>query len=151
MSDACGFCGHADTPEKVYAPLRSCIEELICRQGVREFYVGSEGAFDRMALRALREMMKKYTAIRYAVVLARLPGKSGPADPADPTLFPEGLEKAPPRFAIPHRNRWMVDNCRWMVAYVTRGFGGAAKTLARARRKGLAVIDLAAPSAPQAP
>lgn len=59
MSDACGFCGHADTPEKVYAPLRSCIEELICRQGVREFYVGSEGAFDRMALRALREMKKK--------------------------------------------------------------------------------------------
>ena len=85
------------------------------------------------------------------MVLARLPGKSGPADPADPTLFPEGLEKAPPRLAIPHRNRWMVDNCRWMVAYVTRGFGGAAKTLARARRKGLAVIDLAAPSAPQAP
>ena len=58
MSDACGFCGHADAPEKVYAPLRSCIEELICRQGVREFYVGSEGAFDRMALRALREMKK---------------------------------------------------------------------------------------------
>ena len=54
MSDACGFCGHADAPEKVYAPLRSCIEELICRQGVREFYVDSEGAFDRMALRALR-------------------------------------------------------------------------------------------------
>ena len=56
MSDACGFCGHADAPEKVYAPLRSCIEELICRQGVREFYVGSEGAFDRMALRALRPL-----------------------------------------------------------------------------------------------
>ena len=41
------------------------------------------------------------------------------------------------------------------VAVVT-GAGGVlcsdmAKTLARARRKGLAVIDLAAPSAPQAP
>lgn len=149
MSDACGFCGHADTPEKVYAPLRSCIEELICRQGVREFYVGSQGAFDHMALRALREMKEKYPFIRYAVVLAYLPGKSVPQDPADPTIFPEGLEQVPPRFAISRRNRWMVDNCRWMVAYVTRGFGGAVKTLALARKKGVTVIELAA--APAAP
>lgn len=149
MSDACGFCGHADTPEKVYAPLRSCIEELICRQGVREFYVGSQGAFDHMALRALREMKEKYPFIHYAVVLAYLPGKSVPQDPADPTIFPEGLEQVPPRFAISRRNRWMVDNCRWMVAYVTRGFGEAVKTLALARKKGVTVIELAA--APAAP
>lgn len=149
MSDACGFCGHADAPKELYVPLRNSIEQLICQQDAREFYVGSQGAFDRMALRALREMKEKYPFIRYAVVLAYLPGKSVPQDPADPTIFPEGLEQVPPRFAISRRNRWMVDNCRWMVAYVTRGFGGAAKTLARARRKGLAVIDLAA--APAAP
>lgn len=151
MSDACGFCGHADAPEEVYAPLRSCIESMICRQGVREFYVGSQGAFDRMALRALREMKKKHPAIRYAVVLAYLPGKSGPQCPSDSTVFPEGLERVPPRFAIPLRNRWMVDNCRWMVAYVERSFGGAAKTLAYARKKGRTVIDLAATNAPHTP
>ena len=149
MSDACGFCGHADAPKELYVPLRNSIEQLICQQDAREFYVGSQGAFDHMALRALRETKEKYPFIRYAVVLAYLPGKSVPQDPADPTIFPEGLEQVPPRFAISRRNRWMVDNCRWMVAYVTRGFGGAVKTLALARKKGVTVIELAA--APAAP
>lgn len=149
MSDACGFRGHADAPKELYVPLRNSIEQLICQQDAREFYVGSQGAFDHMALRALREMKEKYPFIHYAVVLAYLPGKSVPQDPADPTIFPEGLEQVPPRFAISRRNRWMVDNCRWMVAYVTRGFGGAVKTLVLARKKGVTVIELAA--APAAP
>lgn len=114
MSDACGFCGHADTPEKVYAPLRSCIEELICRQGVREFYVGSEGAFDRMALRALREMKKKYPAIRYAVVLARLPGKAGPQTLPTQRCFPRGWKRRRP--ASPSRTAtagWWTTAAGW--------------------------------------
>ena len=147
MSDACGFCGHADAPKELYVPLRNSIEQLICQQDAREFYVGSQGAFDHMALRALREMKEKYPFIRYAVVLAYLPGKIVPQDPADPTIFPEGL----PRFAISRRNRWMVDNCRWMVAYVTRGFGGAVKPLALARKKGVTVIELAAAPATPGP
>ena len=56
MSDACGFRGHADAPKELYVPLRNSIEQPICQQDAREFYVGSQGAFDRMALRALREM-----------------------------------------------------------------------------------------------
>ena len=45
------------------------------------------------------------------------------------------------RFAISRRNEWMVRECDTIVAYVTHGWGGAAKTLEYARRKNKAVLQ----------
>lgn len=52
------------------------------------------------------------------------------------TIFPEGLELVPRRFAITHRNRWMVDQADYVVAYVDHNYGGAAQTLKYAKGKG---------------
>lgn len=58
------------------------------------------------------------------------------------TVFPEGLELVPKRYAIVHRNRWMVEQSDYMIAYVTHSFGGAAQTYAYAVRRGLTIINL---------
>ena len=55
-------------------------------------------------------------------------------DGYDETLYPR-LESVPRRFAISRRNEWMVQESDAVVAYVTHGWGGAAKTLEHARRK----------------
>ena len=58
----------------------------------------------------------------------------------DWTVYP-GLENVPRRFAISHRNRYMVDMADFVVAYVTHGWGGAAQTLEYANRKKKSIIQ----------
>ena len=43
------------------------------------------------------------------------------------TMLPEGIETVPKRYAIHHRNKWMIDHADYVVTYVTRSYGGAAK------------------------
>ena len=57
-----------------------------------------------------------------------------PAEGYDETVYPP-LESVPRRYAILRRNEWMIQRCDVLVAYVTHGWGGAARTLAYARKK----------------
>ena len=58
----------------------------------------------------------------------------------DWTVYP-GLENVPRRFAISHRNRYMVDKADFVVAYVTHSWGGAAQTLEYANQKKKSIIQ----------
>ena len=41
------------------------------------------------------------------------------------SVYPEGIETVPKKFAIHYRNKWMLDKTDIVVTYVTRNFGGA--------------------------
>ena len=123
---------------------RQVLAELIEHSGVDTFYVGRQGDFDGIVLSVLLELADVYPHISYNVVLERLPGKQDdPALDLSLTMFPEGLEFAPPRFAISRRNEWMLKRADYVVTYVTHGWGGAAQFAEKAKRQGKAVIDLA--------
>lgn len=140
----CTFFGHRDCPAAVKPKLRTVVAELIEQYGVERFYVGRQGTFDAMARSVLRELAEEYPGISYAVVLERLPGPRDEAvwDFSD-TIFPEGLETVPPRFAISRRNEWMLRQADFVVTYITRPWGGAAQFADKARRQGKAVLNLA--------
>ena len=140
----CTFFGHRDCPASLKPKLRTVVVELIERHRVDRFYVGHQGAFDAMARTVLRELAEVYPHISYAVVLERLPGPKDEAvwDFSD-TIFPEGLEAVPPRFAIARRNEWMLRQADYVVAYVTHDWGGAAQFAEKAHRQGKIVLDLA--------
>lgn len=57
----------------------------------------------------------------------------------DATVYPP-LERVPRRYAIARRNQWMADEADVMVACVQHGWGGAAKALEYARKKGKEVV-----------
>ncbi|OUO31518.1 hypothetical protein B5F88_18105, partial [Flavonifractor sp. An306] len=59
----------------------------------------------------------------------------------DRTVYPP-LETVPRRFAISHRNRWMVEYVDVVVSYVLHDWGGAATTLQYAKRKKKRIILL---------
>ena len=120
------------------------VVELIEQHGVDRFYAGQQGAFDAMARSVLRELAKVYHHISYAVVLERLPWPKDPAtwDFSD-TIFPEGLETVPPRFAISRRNEWMLRQADFVVTYITHNWGGAAQYAEKAQRQGKRVLNLA--------
>ena len=128
------FCGHSQVPngEGVREWLYQVVEELI-REGMEKFYLGGCGEFDQMAAAVVRDLKQQYPEIISILIVPYLSRKSD-SDLYDETIYPP-LENVPPRYAITHRNRWMVQESDFVVAYVTHDWGGAAATLKYARQK----------------
>lgn len=136
--------GHRDTPEDIEPILRQILIELIEREQVLLFYVGLEGRFDGIVIKILRELSKTYTDIKYYVVLAYMP-KNRDEDlfiKKYSTIYPDGLEKTPLKFAIHKRNSWMVKKSDYVVTYVKHSFGGAAQFKELAEKQNKRVINI---------
>ena len=136
------FCGHGEFygDEEVKRWLRETVEALILR-GADDFLLGGYGGFDACAASVVWELKRQYPAIRSTLVLPYL-DRTVDAKKYDGTLCPP-LEKVPRRFAISKRNEYMVNEADIVVAYVTHDWGGAAATLAYARRKRKEIINYA--------
>lgn len=137
------FCGHGDispSPE-LRRLLTEAVEELII-EGATEFLLGGYGAFDNMAAGVVRELKEKHPQIHACLVLAYLDRRVD-ATGYDSTVYPP-LESVPKKYAIVHRNRWMVESADVVVACVDHGWGGAAATLRHAVTKKKRIIQLGA-------
>ena len=140
----CTFFGHRNCPLTVKEKLREVLVELIEHRGVDRFTVGRQGNFDAVVRAVLRELVRQYPQIRYAVVLERLPTTKRAFYTRDfsDTIFPEELECVPPRLAIVRRNEWMLRRADVVVTWVTHSGGGAARFAAQAARLKKPVINL---------
>lgn len=136
----CAFFGHRNAPIEIRDKIKETVINLIEERDVTAFYVGNNGNFDRMALSVLKKLSEMYPQISYYVVYAYLPEKS--EEDFSHTIYPEGIETAPKRFAIDYRNRWIVGQADIVVAYIQHSFGGAAKFVDMAERKGAEIINL---------
>lgn len=136
MGKVCTFFGHHDCPNTIMPKLKEVVVDLIEHHNVDTFYVGRQGMFDSIVRSVLRELTQLYPHIKYSVVLERVPEKKNEFDLNDysDTMLPEGIENVHPRYAINWRNRWMIKQSEYVVAYVTHSWGGAAKFVDIARR-----------------
>ena len=137
----CTFFGHKDTPKEIEPTLRSTLIDLIANKNVNVFYVGNNGNFDTMVRHQLEDLSHIYP-VTYSVVLAYLPTEKNKYDDLSNTIYPEGLETVPKRFAISWRNKWMIQQSDVVVTYVTHNFGGAAQFKEMAQKLRKAVINL---------
>ena len=143
---SCFFIGHRETDERLLPRLELVVDRLIQEDGVRYFYVGGYGGFDRVAAAAVRRMRQKYPDITLMLVLPYHPAErpTEALDGFDGTYHPDGLENTPKRYAIVRANKIMVDACDWMVCYVRHGASNSRKLLEHAERreaKGLIQIE----------
>ena len=136
----CTFFGHRLITKEIEPTLRATLIGLIENHGVNRFYVGNHGGFDAMVLRVLKGLSSRYP-IEFCVVLAYLPQKNDRVDCG--TVFPEGLETVPKRFAISYRNKWMIAQSDYVITYVDHQIGsGAALFKALAEQRGKTVIEI---------
>lgn len=134
------FCGHSQiTKEDTIANWLRTVTQNLIEQGATTFFLGGYGAFDSLAASILREQKKKYPQIELVLVLAYL-NTDRDTSGYDSTTYPP-LETVPRRFAISHRNRWMVEVSDVVVAYVLHEWGGAATTLRCAKQKKKKIIS----------
>lgn len=138
----CCFFGHREVMHNIRPKLTAIIEKLITDDGVTEFYVGHQGQFDGMVYSVLKELKAKYPHIRYSVILAYMPDEHIKEIYGENTLFSDGLESVPKKFAISKRNDWMIQQSGIAVCYVYKITGGAAKFREKAGKKGLQIIDV---------
>ena len=138
----CTFFGHKDTPKEIEPTLRSTLIDLIENKNVTVFYVGNNGNFDTMVRRQLEDLSQIYP-ITYSVVLAYLPTEKNKYDNLTNTIYPEGLETVPKRFAISWRNKWMIKQSDYVVSYITHSWGGAAQFAEMAEQQNKTMINLA--------
>ena len=135
------FCGHSQIADKdaVRKRLTDEIHDLLSA-GYRKFYLGGYGDFDTLAAVVLSELKQDWPDMERILILP-YPDRKVDMTLYDSTLYPP-LENVPKRFAISHRNKWMTEQASVMVAYVEHDWGGAAKTLEQAVRKGLRIINI---------
>ena len=138
----CCFFGHREVTHNIKPKLTAIIEKLITEDSVTEFYVGHQGQFDSMVYSVLKELKAKYPHIRYTVVIAYMPDEHIKEVYGEDTLFPDGMESVSKKFAISKRNDWMIQQSGFVVCYVHKITGGAAKFREKCVRKKLKVIDI---------
>ena len=139
------FCGHSDfvPSTAMEARLLSVLASQI-GDSPAELLLGGYGSFDRFALRCGKIFQQTHPSVSLIYVTPYMVTERQTSVGAeyDGIVYPP-LEHVPPRYAILHRNRYMVERADLVIPCITRSRGGAYQTYLHARRKGKAMINLA--------
>ena len=142
------FCGHSQYTEKVEDEQKiiSFLEEKIGDRPAT-LYFGGYGSFDMF----VRNCGKKYQQTHpntklifitpYITVNYQKNHLEYQKSLYDDILYPN-LENKPPKFAISYRNKWMVEQADYVIAYIAHDFGGAYQTYKHAKSKNKPIFNL---------
>ncbi len=142
------FCGHSDYIQTAEDERRmlSLLEEKIGDRHA-ELYLGGYGSFDEFARKCGRRYQATHPNTRLIFVTPYITENyqknhlQAQKDLYDDILYPS-LESVPKRFAISHRNRWMVERADLVIAYIAHAFGGAYQTYRHAGKKNKEIVNL---------
>lgn len=143
------FCGHSrfEGCEEIEQKVLSFLEEKIGNNAA-EAYLGGYGQFDAFAYACCKKYQKahkKFSLVFVTPYLTEAYQKNYLCDyekKYDSIVYPP-LEEKPLKLAIIYRNRYMVDEANYVIAYVTHKFGGAYATYQYAKRKKKEIYNVA--------
>lgn len=141
MDKICAFFGHRELWRDIHAELEDAVKYAL-DNGCRTFWCGGYGAFDLCAAGTVHRLKTEVPNLQLVGVLAYLPQHRHPSELYDFTIYPEGLETIPQRFAISKRNQWMVQNCDWIIACVDHRYGGAYTAYRQALKEHKVLVNL---------
>jgi hypothetical protein len=132
----CFMFGHRDVSESILPQIERAVESHYLQLGVREFVVGNRGRFDALAARAVRTMKKRYADIVLTLLLAYYPttGSKEHLAEYDSTLYPDGIERVPKRYAVISANRYMIERADSIICFVNH-VGNTVALLDAARQR----------------
>ena len=148
----CTFAGHRDVFQaNIEQKLDKVIADIIASgDSSFRFLVGGMGQFDGMCSAAVRKAKREHKDKQITLELV-LPYFSNELNTNkefyelsyDNVLIPSELAGVHYKSAITKRNKWMVDESDYLIAFVYRDFGGAYTTLRYAEKKNLQIINVA--------
>ena len=124
----CCFFGHRkiEVTEELVSRLKEVVEDLILEKKVDTFLFGSKSEFDKLCLKSVTELKKKYPHIRRIYVRAEFPYieesyTSYLLKKYDHTYYPEYMINAGKATYV-ERNCEMIDNSRYCVIYYDENY-----------------------------
>ena len=141
------FIGHRVLSDirKVEDELEKHIFDLLRSKEYVEFYMGRNGDFDICAASAVKRVQKKMGRENNSLILV-LPYSNQDAnylaqfyDEIQYPVSPDTHFKA----AVGERNKWMIENCNELVAYVEHSHGGAYTAYQFALKQEKQILNLA--------
>ena len=146
------FCGHRNVPDSNYATerLTKIITDLLIKatsdNDPISFYCGGYGEFDCLAEQVVETVRKNFPStscekrfITPYITQSYQRRNEQMKQRFDEVVYPP-IENVPYRYAIIRRNEWMIDAADIVIAYVKFSWGGAARSLEYAKRKGKKII-----------
>ena len=144
------FAGHSfiSSSNRVKEVVKEQIMDSIIEVANVTCYLGGYGDFDGICANACRELKQEYHRIElvYVTPYISLSEQAKIAEMqrcglCDTSIYPP-IENVPLRFAISKRNEWMMTNADLIIAYISRNYGGAYKSLQVAKRKNKKIINV---------
>ncbi len=142
----CGF-GHREVFCDIKRELYTAIIRLIEERSVNVFYTGGNGEFDAQFASAVRWAKKLYPNIKLYLVKPYMLQSLNKDKEFYNTYFndviiPQEMMGSHPKSAITKRNRWIIDKSDYVIAFVSREFGGAYAAVKYARKQNKTIIYL---------
>ena len=140
------FCGHSQfvkTDERE-RQLLAFLEDTI-GDTPTEFFLGGYGSFDAFAYSCCKKYQITHPNTSLVYITPYLSCKDSSKDQStqyDVIIYPE-IESIPLRYAISHRNRWMVEKADLVIAYINHKSGGAYQTYRHAISKNKVIFNIA--------
>ena len=142
--------GHRDSylRKEEIENLKNVLIECIEKRNISIFYLGGRGSFDSICQHILKELKVIYPHIKLILIFAYYKPNLSIEDRHyieynfDGTIYPP-IENVFKKWAISHRNRWMIDNADFIIFYVNeRNHGGARSALHYAKAHNKEFINL---------
>lgn len=142
------FCGHSDflKTENYEKELLAILEKEVGNSSA-EFYLGGYGNFDDFAYSCCKKFKEMNTNVSLVFVTPYITPEyqknhlEFQKTKYDSILYPP-IEKAPLRFAISYRNKYMVESSDLVIAFIEHEYGGAYQTYKYAKKKGKKIYNL---------
>lgn len=144
------YIGH-NTPPELKLRIRQEVVKLIENEDVDTFLVGEKGGYEIDAYDVVLEVQKQYPKIKIYFVISSVPelnaiganndGGYIKRRGFDDFIYPPKCEFGYKRLAIVYRNRYIIENSDFIIAY-NEHEGKAYEFCKAARSKGVKVIEL---------
>lgn len=149
MKNSACFCGHRDIltyNTKVQSKICDTILDLYQNHNIVNFLSGGMGNFDAMCETEVLILKQKHPKVKLFLVIPYFT-KSINNNPLikykyDEIIYPDFQKQYHYKQLILKRNKWLVDNNDYVIANVTKDYGGAYKTLKYAQKTHKEIISL---------
>ena len=138
------FCGHSNYIQNVQDQRKiSDILESEIGGAPCEMFLGGYGDFDAFAFRCAKEFKQSHPNTQLYLIVPYLQQEKDilQRKEFDFVIYP-GLEHVPPRYAISHRNRWMIEKADIVISYVSHTYGGAYSMYLEAKKEAKKIYNL---------
>ena len=137
MKKCCAF-GHRELYRNIDEDLKGIIIKLIENEGVTMFMTGGIGQTDGKFSSIVRGLKLTYKQIKLVLVKPYFSGELNTNKEYyeimyDDVIIPDELAGCHYKSAITKRNRWMIDECDYVIDCTYRDFGGAVNAIKYAK------------------